>query len=77
MRAGLLVLLCLVVSACAPDESTNQCMRRELFKECMQLLPAGPVATHYNDWAEVVDQCEQRAYYESIQLVTNIPQECI
>ena len=43
----------------------DQKLRRELFKECMQLLPKGPDSTVYNDWAEVVDECKDYAYYAS------------
>ena len=46
----------------------DQSMRAELFKTCMQILPAGPVRTHYNDWSEVVDSCEDSAYYQSRRL---------
>ncbi|AXF53034.1 MAG: putative lipoprotein [Caudoviricetes sp.] len=31
------------------------------FKECMQVLPAGPKETVYNDWDEVVDSCRSAA----------------
>ena len=40
-------------------------LRREIFKECMEILPAGPEETVYNDWDEVVDECGTQAYYMS------------
>lgn len=43
----------------------DQKERQRIFKECMSLLPAGPVKTHYNDWSEVVSECESAAYYQS------------
>ena len=43
----------------------NQELRREIFKECMQLLPAGPQETKYNDWDEVVEECDNVAYSQS------------
>jgi len=44
---------------------SNQMERQRLFKECMASLPLGPQTTHYNDWSEVVDSCEDVAYYQS------------
>jgi hypothetical protein len=38
-------------------------LRRELFAECMKLLPAGPNHTKYNDWAEVVETCNSHSLY--------------
>lgn len=46
----------------------DQTLRSELFQKCMQILPAGPVKTHYNDWSEVVDSCEDSAYRQSRRL---------
>lgn len=37
--------------------------RERLFVQCMSLVPPGPRVTHYNDWAEVIDACDSRAYY--------------
>lgn len=75
-----LLILCAVVllSACEqPVQFTpNQCIRAELFKQCMAILPAGPVATKYNDWAEVVDECESAAYHQSLRKTESIPMEC-
>ena len=36
---------------------TDKKEQQVLFFKCMESLPAGPVATKYNDWAEVVDEC--------------------
>lgn len=44
----------------------DQQERQRIFKECLSLLPAGPVSTQYNDWAEVVSECEDAAYYQSL-----------
>lgn len=38
-------------------------LRVALVRDCMAHLPAGPVATQYNDWDEVVAQCDNTAWY--------------
>jgi hypothetical protein len=66
-RVGVLSLAVAVLAlvGCAPDQQTDQCMRRVVFKECMAALPAGPLSTKYNDWDEVVQQCDTTAAYQS------------
>jgi len=56
--------------------STDQCLRREIFKQCMESLPEGPEITYYNDWSEVVAECGNQAYYQSIRSVSQIKPEC-
>ena len=55
---------------------SDQCLRRELFNECMKLLPAGPVATHYNDWDDVVSECRGYAWSTSVRFRSVIKKEC-
>ena len=54
----------------------DQCMRREIFMQCMNALPAGPTATMYNDWDEVVQQCDSVAHYQSLRRKSQIKPEC-
>ena len=69
LKSFLILLLALGMTGCdwvIPEQAvTDQCLRRELFKECMELLPAGPDSTVYSDWDEVVEECGIRAYYQS------------
>jgi hypothetical protein len=60
-----ILALAATLTACGEIEiwETDQSKRQELFKECMELLPSGPKSTHYNDWAEVVDECNDYARY--------------
>lgn len=44
---------------------SDKAERQRIFKECMESLPDGPQTTHYNDWSEVVDSCDDAAYYQS------------
>jgi len=79
--AGLIAgasLLTAGLGGCNLPEVTqaDQCMRREIFMQCMAALPAGPKATMYNDWDEVVSQCESAAYYQSLRAKSQIKQEC-
>ena len=73
-----LILTVLVLAGCAPSDpqSYDQCMRREIFMQCMQALPAGPLATKYNDWDEVVSECGSQAVYLSMRRQSRIPVEC-
>ncbi len=66
------------LGGCAdPDpQLVDQCMRREIFQQCMKALPAGPKATRYNDWGEVVSKCEDVAYYQSLRRKSWIKPEC-
>lgn len=74
----ILLVFALLTAGCdkSDDIEPDQCMRREIFRECMGMLPAGPVRTHYNDWSEVVDECESAAYFQSLRQVRNIKAEC-
>lgn len=70
------VILCLVVLFCVTGcdierWEKDQDLRRVLFKECMQLLPAGPKSTVYSDWDEVVSECNYVSYSQSRRCIEN------
>jgi hypothetical protein len=67
VRAATLALLFLVGCDDVYPSDADQCLRIQLFKDCMAALPAGPKSAHYNDWSEVVEACESAAYYQSIR----------
>lgn len=72
-------LVALSLSACGGSPShnaTDQCLRVQLFQQCMASLPAGPVATQYNDWDEVVGKCDSVALGQSYRPTTSIKPEC-
>ena len=78
--AGLIAgasLLTAGLGGCADHDpqKPDQCMRRELFQQCMKALPAGPKATVYNDWDEVVAQCDSVAHYQSLRRKSQIKPE--
>jgi hypothetical protein len=56
---------------------TDQCLRAELFKQCMASLPPGPVQSHYSDWDEVVDSCENAAYWQAKRQIVYVKSECV
>lgn len=60
----------------APQQGYDQCLRREIMKECMAALPAGPVSTKYNDWDEVVAECGTQAGRLSWRKLENVKAEC-
>ena len=69
----------MLLAACqpSPDTSTpDQCIRAELFQQCMKALPSGPQFTRYNDWDEVVNSCERAAYSQSLRTRKMIKSEC-
>lgn len=81
MRKLWFVLL-LGVTACeVPEERSfhDQCLRRELFRECMELVAktAGPEVTTFNDWDDVVGQCRDEASYASYRRREYIKPECL
>jgi hypothetical protein len=81
----IILMLAVTLSACdngtinvLPDKVviTDQCLRREIFKECLTVVPAGPLATKYNDWDEVITECRHSAYYMSQRQRGIIKEEC-
>lgn len=54
----------------------DQCERAKLFNQCMTSLPAGPAATKYNDWSEVVDACQDATRSISARSWETIKPEC-
>ncbi len=56
--------------------SIDQCLRAILFQQCLKALPAGPLATKYNDWDEVVKECANVARFQSARKLKNIKEEC-
>lgn len=80
-----LILVCslLILTACneirtPPGELSvyDQCLRSELFQQCLKALPAGPVATKYNDWNEVISECSLVAKKLSLRKTKNVKEEC-
>ena len=67
-----------VIAGCKPQERSynDQCLRREIFMQCMAALPVGPVSTHNNDWGKVVDECDSTAQRLSIREERHIKPEC-
>lgn len=72
LALGVVVVL---MAGCVPTQP-DQCLRAELFDRCMKALPAGPAATKYNDWDEVVAECDDAAYRQSLRTTDSIKQEC-
>jgi len=59
-----------------PQYGYDQCLRREILKECMVALPAGPVSTKYNDWDEVVAECGTQASRLAWRNLDTVKAEC-
>jgi hypothetical protein len=68
MKKLLLVAALVVLAGCdvyVPDWQSDQKLRQQLFTQCLGNIPAGPSTAVYNDWAEVVQACEEAAYMQS------------
>ncbi len=75
--ALLLVWAALLVGCERPSETIlDQCMRNQVFERCLTTVPRGPESTRYNDWAEVVGECETAAMYQSYRLRAQVKPEC-
>ena len=73
-----LVFSILALAGCSEMRSpvTDQCLRRELFTQCLKNIPKGPASVKYNDWDDVVSACERAAYYQSFKPKAFIKPEC-
>ena len=65
-RALIIALALLGLSAC-DQSSVDQCMRREIFTQCMANQPKG---------TEAVEACDSSAYYQSKRRAEYIKPEC-
>jgi hypothetical protein len=68
-RVAMLCAALALVGCADPNQSARGELRRQYFVECMKLLPAGPTGTKYNDWAEVVSECDLAASRQSWNVV--------
>lgn len=59
------------LAACGPTEEhcIDQCLRSQLFQDCLSRIPKGPekITAAGNDWDEVVSECRSAAYYQSMR----------
>lgn len=82
MKKLALLFSVLVLTACGDKpvyESKNvvdQCLRNKLFEQCLKVVPAGPLATKYNDWDEVIETCGVEAYRQSLRHREFVKPEC-
>lgn len=77
----LILPLALLLAGCeintAPTPMPDQCLRAQLFDQCMKNIPKGPERTAgSNDWDEVVDSCQQASYYQPLRAAESIKKEC-
>lgn len=74
-------LLAVALAGCTPAPApspwaVDQCLRADLFKQCLTAAPAGPQAARFNDWAEVVSECGDQAYKTALRERSGIKPEC-
>lgn len=81
MKQILLAVSILILTACSAEvkESktvVDQCLRAQLFDRCLKTIPQGPLATKYNDWDEVVNECGGQSRSQSYRLRETVKLEC-
>lgn len=58
-----------LLAGCAEEigqPPVDQCMRREIFQQCLLNAPKGPNSIHNsNDMDEVIEACDSAAYYQA------------
>ena len=64
-----MVFLTTLEPPCKPV--TDNTVREKLFFRCLSQLPKGPQSVHYNDWAEVVEECGTQARYMATKIICN------
>ena len=78
-----ILAIALALSGCTPvkpkdDTQIDQCIRNELFQQCMSVIPTGP--THLtetkNQWSDVIEACENQATHASYRLTSVVKLEC-
>lgn len=70
IRAAAIAAVVVLAGCDAPRlPQPDQELRAKIFKECLSAIPKGPERTVYNDWSEVVEACENAAYYQSLRPV--------
>lgn len=77
VRITVAIAAAVALSGCeestSPQYTIDRALQREIFKECLTALPAGPVSTKYNDWDEVVEACYHSAGYMARRCYENCP----
>jgi hypothetical protein len=85
MLKRILVLAALALSACTPQDAQkikevrviDQCLRTQIFKDCLVVVPKGPERiANSNDWEEVVTACADAAMYQSVRQAGQVKAEC-
>ncbi|USV40986.1 hypothetical protein [Xanthomonas phage BUDD] len=80
------VMLVLSLAGCVSREeytaqqesksTIDQCLRNQIFQQCLATIPPGPQKTVYNDWNEVVSECASVSYSQSFRVRSQVKQEC-
>lgn len=81
IRVSVIALALALLAGCVPKTppktwTYDQCVRADLFQACLRAVPAGPTATKYNDWDEVVEQCADAAGAQSVRKAGTVKPEC-
>lgn len=76
----LIIIAACLLSGCdrIKINTVDQCLRRELFKECMASIPPLPQSTHFGEteWDQIIEECGHIAYLQSLRKWEFIKEEC-
>ena len=70
------ILILALLAGCEPSSITDQCLRKELFSKCMDLSPADPANTMYQNKDELVSYCEEASFSRSSRPRAQVKAEC-
>jgi hypothetical protein len=60
-----------VVSSCENNDIIDQCLRREIYKECMDAAPKDK-----EPWSKIMDKCSRLSEYQSLRQLAQVKPEC-
>jgi hypothetical protein len=75
MKKLILLISLIFLTGCDPIEfdsnSADQCLRQKIFERCLELTPS-----NCTDCGDLVNECNNAAYYQSLRLKEFIKPEC-
>lgn len=76
MKMPGIILIFVLLAGCEPSTITDQCLRKELFSKCIELSPADPANTMYQNRDELVSYCEKASFSRSSRPRDLVKAEC-
>jgi hypothetical protein len=78
-----MILFAILIGYCMPRHTdfiepqiADVCKQKVYFDECLSKIPEISKSLQYNNWAEIVDACEQSSYKLSIKMSKYVENNC-